>query len=174
MQRPSLSRAALFECLTQPFLTALPRVFPFSELKSALLRMMGASVGPRATIYPGVWIMTGRHLHIGEDVDLARGVMITTQGGVTIGDRTLVGYSSKLLSSNHHVPPNHARIFGAGASHAPVKIGSDVWIGSNVTVLPGVTIGDGAVIAAGAIVTSDVPPYAVYGGVPARLLKMRQ
>lgn len=55
----------------------------------------------------------------------------------------------------------------------PVEIGNDVWIGVRVVILDGCRIGDGAVIAAGAVVTKDVPPYAVVGGVPAKMLKMR-
>lgn len=55
----------------------------------------------------------------------------------------------------------------------PITIGNDVWIGANVIVMPGVHIGDGAVIAAGAVVTKDVEPYAIVGGVPARLIKYR-
>lgn len=55
----------------------------------------------------------------------------------------------------------------------PVTIGNDVWIGTNGIVLDGVTIGDGAIIAAGAVVTKDVPAYAIYGGVPAKLLRYR-
>lgn len=54
-----------------------------------------------------------------------------------------------------------------------VSIGNDVWIGSDVRLISGVTIGNGAVIAAGAVVTTDVPPYAIYGGVPAKLIKWR-
>lgn len=54
-----------------------------------------------------------------------------------------------------------------------ITIGNDVWIGMNATILTGVNIGDGAIIAANALVTKDVPPYAVVGGVPAKILKYR-
>ena len=54
-----------------------------------------------------------------------------------------------------------------------LTIGNDVWIGSNVTIIGGIRIGDGAIIAAGAVVNKDVPPYAIVGGVPARLIRYR-
>lgn len=57
--------------------------------------------------------------------------------------------------------------------NARINIGSDVWIGLHVIVMNGVTIGDGAIVAAGAVVTKDVPPFAVVGGVPAKVLKYR-
>lgn len=52
-------------------------------------------------------------------------------------------------------------------------VGNDVWIGSDAIVKHGVRIGDGAVIAAGAVVVSNVPPYAIVGGVPAKIIKYR-
>ena len=54
-----------------------------------------------------------------------------------------------------------------------IIIGNDVWIGAKVTVIDGVTIGDGAIIAAGSVVTKDIPPYAIAGGVPAKVIKFR-
>ena len=54
-----------------------------------------------------------------------------------------------------------------------IVIGNDVWIGYEAVILAGVTIGDGAVIGARAVVTKDVPPYAIVGGVPARVIRSR-
>lgn len=56
---------------------------------------------------------------------------------------------------------------------APISIGNDCWIGQRSFFVGGLTIGDGAVVLAGAVVTKDVPPYAIVGGVPAKILKYR-
>ena len=54
-----------------------------------------------------------------------------------------------------------------------VVIGNDVWLGASTRIMEGIRIGDGAVIAAGSVVTKDVPPYAIVGGVPAKIIKYR-
>lgn len=58
-------------------------------------------------------------------------------------------------------------------SKGDIIVEDDVWIGYGATILSGVTIGQGAIVAAGAVVTKDVPPYAVVGGVPAKVIKYR-
>jgi acetyltransferase-like isoleucine patch superfamily enzyme len=60
-----------------------------------------------------------------------------------------------------------------GYSNGNVTIENDVWIGSNVMIMSGITIGNGAIIAAGSHVIKDVPPYAIVGGNPAKVIKYR-
>lgn len=59
------------------------------------------------------------------------------------------------------------------ASKGHIVLGNDVWIGVNAIILSGVKVGHGAAIAAGAVVTNDVPPYAIVGGVPAKVIRYR-
>lgn len=161
-----------FEALMQ-LLFVLPRYRALNGLKAIFLRMMGARIGKRVVFYPGVWIAPGRNLVLGDDVDLAAGVLITTSGGVEIGSRTLIGYRAQILSSNHRIPDGQARIFDSGHVHEPVRIGPDAWIGASAIVLPGVTIGEGAVVAAASVVTRDVEAFTVVAGVPARVISSR-
>jgi virginiamycin A acetyltransferase len=58
-------------------------------------------------------------------------------------------------------------------SRGDTVVGNDVWLGYSTLVMPGVTIGDGAIVAAGSVVVSDVPPYSVAGGNPARVIRPR-
>lgn len=151
----------------------LPRYRVFNVIKSIFLRLMGAKVSSRVVFYSGVWIFPCRGLQLGENVDLAKDVLITTSGGVDIGDRTLVGYRTQILSSNHIIPKGRECIFSSGHVHKKVTIHNDVWIGANCIILPGVEIGEGAVVAAGSVVTKNVKPFEVVGGTPAKLIKVR-
>lgn len=154
-------------------LFALPRYTTLNRVKAEFLRAMGANIGTRVVFYPGVWIVPAKNLTIGDDVDLARDVIITTGGGVSIGARTLVGYRTQILSSNHAVPGRTERIFDAGHESKAISIASDVWIGANCLVLAGVSIGEGAVVAGGSVVSRSVPSFTMVAGVPARVIKER-
>lgn len=163
----------LAECLLV-IVFSLPRFAFFNRMKALFLLILGASIGRRCVFYPGVWIMPGRCLTVGDDVDFALGVIVTTGGGVDIGSRVLIGYRTQILSTNHVIPEGVGRIFGAGHIGKPVRIGDDVWIGANCTILPGVSIGEGAVVAAGSVVTRDVEAFAIIAGVPAKVIRYRK
>lgn len=79
-----------------------------------------------------------------------------------------VFYSTQCQCGTSFVSENFYQEYGGD-----VTIGNDVWIGSHVLIMDGVTIHSGAIIGAGAVVTKDVPPYAVVGGIPARLIRYR-
>jgi len=152
---------------------ALPRYRVCVYLKKMLLLIMGAKIGKGVVIYPGVWITPGRNLIIEDKVDLAKDVLINTVGGVFIGTRTLIGYRTQILSANHTIPPKGEPFPISGDKYGQITIKKDVWIGANCIITAGVTIGEGAVIAAGSVVTKDVEPFAIMGGVPAKLIRFR-
>lgn len=102
---------------------------------------------------------------------------------VTIGSFCSIARGTAIQEHNHNVETLTTyfikyRIFndpyGADVvSKGSITIGNDVWIATQSTILTGVTIGDGAVVAANSVVTEDVPPYAIVGGTPAKILKYR-
>jgi acetyltransferase-like isoleucine patch superfamily enzyme len=105
-------------------------------------------------------------VHIGSFTSIASGVEILAGGNhhtdwvSTFPLRIRMDLPGKLLD-------------GQPGTKGDIHIGSDVWLGRHSRVMSGVTIGHGAIVAAGAIVTKDVPPYAIVGGVPAKVLKYR-
>ena len=109
----------------------------------------------------------GRNIFIGKNVFINNGCNFQDQGGIYIGDNSFIGHNCTLATLDHELDPEKRYIIYP----APIKIGNKVWIGSNAIILKGVTIGDGAVVAAGALVNKDVPPLAIVGGVPAKIIK---
>ena len=151
----------------------LPRHQFFNIIKSNYMRIQGATIGKNITYYPGIKINPCYNIELGDHVDLAWGVIITTSGKVKIGDRSLIGYRTIISSANHNIPSNKGDIFGSGHKPGEVIIENDVWVGANSTITSGVTIGKGSVIAAGSVVVKNVKPYSIVGGVPAKLIKSR-
>jgi acetyltransferase-like isoleucine patch superfamily enzyme len=113
------------------------------------------SAGPGATLRlgAGTFVNTGASISARASVDIGRRCQIANH--VAIMDSDFHG----LIERDRPEPP------------APIVIEDDVWLAVRATVLKGVRIGRGAVVAAGAVVASDVPPYALVAGVPARVVR---
>jgi len=110
---------------------------------------------------------------IHETSHLKSNTLIECGGGTKIGRYFHTGRGLAVFSTNHDYDGGDAISYSSKEIAKPVVIKDFVWCGANVTILPGVTIGEGAVVAACAVVTKDVPPMAVVGGNPARILKYR-
>ncbi len=95
------------------------------------------------------------------------------RGEIALGDAVRIGAHTSILAFNHTMSDPDLEVFRQPISSRGITIGDDVWVGSHAVILDGVTVGAKAVIAAGAVVTKDVPPGAVVGGNPARLIKWR-
>lgn len=127
------------------------------------------ALGDGSYLAAGAYV-TGR-VRIGRDVSV--NPYTAVRGDVEIGDATRIGAHSSILGFNHSMDDPDVEIRLQPVTSRGIRIGDDVWIGSHVVVLDGVTVGSRSVLAAGAIVTKDVPPGAVVGGNPARVLKWR-
>lgn len=137
------------------------------EVREIMSRLTGEQIDPSFRLFPPFYTDFGKNTHIGKDVFINSGCHFQDQGGIEIGDGTMIGHNVVLATINHDLDPAQNR----KNHYAPIKIGNHVWIGSNATVLPGVSIGEWSVVAAGAVVTRDVPSYTVAGGVPAKRIR---
>ena len=95
------------------------------------------------------------------------------KGKIIIGNNVLIGPNVVLRSSNHSFKTTKKIIMEQGMTEGEIIIHDDVWIGSNAVILPNCEVGNGVIIAAGAVVTSNIDPYSIVGGVPAKLIKKR-
>ena len=114
-------------------------------------------------------------LEIGDNVSIAENVTVNAseKGRIVLGNYVLIAPNVVLRASDHVTTRADKTIREQGHSGGEVIVGDDVWIAANAVVVAGVHIGKGAVVAAGAVVTSDVEPYTVVGGVPAKFMKKR-
>lgn len=100
------------------------------------------------------------------------GSWLELRGSLHIGSGTIIGPRLKVHTSNHNYEGTMLP-YDDCYNVEDVVIGDNVWIGSDVSIMPGVVIGEGAIIGACSCVTKDVPPYAIVGGCPAKIIKYR-
>lgn len=137
------------------------------EVRGLFSQLTGKDIDESCFMFPPFYTDFGKNISLGKNVFLNTGCTFQDCGGITIGDKTLIGQNVVLSTLNHGFEPENRNT----TYPSPIVIGQNVWIGANATVVPGVTIGDNAIIAAGAVVTKDVPANVVVGGVPAKIIK---
>lgn len=154
------------------FARRIHRAFPLFDycnaFRSGLLRSRLKSCGVSVDIMMPSVIENPDLVVLGNRVRIAPFLHIWGGGGVEIGSNVLIA-SHVVITSESHEP--ESPLFIDSHVKAPVKIGDNVWIGSHAIILHGVTVGNGAIIGAGALVREDVPPRAVVGGVPAKVIR---
>ncbi|MBE7053785.1 MAG: CatB-related O-acetyltransferase [Ruminococcaceae bacterium] len=131
--------------------------------------------------YVGKDVNIEKGAHFGPDISIDdySGIGVncefyTSGNEIIIGKYVMVGPEVVIYTSMHKSDDiNTPMMFQGYTKKLPVKIGNDVWIGQRAIIMPGVEIGDGAIIGTNAVVTKDVPPYAIVGGIPAKVIKMR-
>lgn len=137
------------------------------EVRALFSQLTGKDIDESCFMFPPFYTDFGKNISLGKNVFLNTGCIFQDCGGITIGDKTLIGQNVVLSTLNHGFEPENRNT----TYPSPIVIGQNVWIGANATIVPGVTIGDNAIIAAGAVVTKDVPENVVVGGVPAKIIK---
>ena len=148
--------------------SVLPNLLIINKLRGALVGRCIKKCGKGLSLASGVILNKSDRLILGDNVLIAHNSWINAVGGLTIGNGTIIGPMSVIVTSKHSFINGKATNI---AEMNPINIGEGVWIASHAVITDGVTIGDGALIAAGAVVTHDIPPQTMVGGVPAKRLE---
>lgn len=142
---------------------------PSQSIRHALYRRIyGLRIGTGSVVYHGCEFRSPQTIRIGAWTSIGDHCILDGRGDLTIGDSVNFSTGVWIWTSEHVV---NARDFSA--TSAPVVIEDYAWVSCRAVILPGVTVGRGAVVAAGAVVTKSVPPFAIVGGVPAKVIGER-
>lgn len=145
------------------------------------LSAIGVHIGDRSNIEHNFYLhcggTLGDHSHgffrLGDNSFIGPNAVMGAGGGIVIGNGVLFGPNVIVSSENHNIDDLQLPIREQGVSRKGVVIEDECWIASRAVILDGVRLGAGSVVAAGAVVVRDVPPNAIVGGVPAKVLRYR-
>jgi acetyltransferase-like isoleucine patch superfamily enzyme len=125
-------------------------------------------IGAESSVHMGCELFMPQRIRIGRNTVIGWDCVLDGRGGLIIKDNVDIANNVFIFSAMHDPQDPHYRYV-----KKKVVIGNNVWLSSRCMILPGVRIGEGAVISAGAVVTRNIPPYAIVGGVPAKIIGTR-
>ncbi|HON62201.1 MAG TPA: acyltransferase [Deltaproteobacteria bacterium] len=188
--RVAIALLAPFSRAMTPLASGMARIWHRARLKASLTDVdvsvqcdgcviIGGTrdirIGKRCRLGRDIELSTegeGR-IRLGDEVRINRGCTLVSYTGITIGDYTIIGEYVSIRDANHGTNKDEPMRYQEHTAF-PIHIGRDVWIGRGCCILPGTTIGEGSVIGANSVVTSDIPPYSIAAGSPARVVKKRK
>lgn len=153
--------------LTQPLFRFSPR--PFFRWRAWLLRLFGARIGNNVHVHNSATIYFPWKLEIGDWSAIGEHAYIYDLGEVKIGRAVTISHRAHLCAGTH----DHSRR-DMPLLRPPISVGDQAWICADAFIGPGVNVGEGAVVAARAVAVSDVEPWMIVAGNPARPKKRRQ
>jgi acetyltransferase-like isoleucine patch superfamily enzyme len=149
----------------------LPDLRPVLRFRGFLLRPAFQSCGSNFQMARQVTINFSNRLEIGSDVYIATGCWLHACGGIVIEDAVQLGPYVVLVTGDH---TRENGSFRCGPSeHGPIRLCEGSWLAAHSTVTKNVTVGRGALLAANSVATRDIPPMALAGGVPARVIPQK-
>jgi len=145
----------------------------FERVRTFLRRQKFKRLFPNLEIRAPFRIDFHERVRIAGATYVGPGAFWDAKGGIAIGTNVIFGPESIIWTYNHNHRSDQAIPYGGPDLLGEVVLEDHVWVGIRVLILPGVRVGEGAIIAAGSVVTKDVPPGAIVGGNPARVIGQR-
>jgi putative colanic acid biosynthesis acetyltransferase WcaF len=145
-----------------------PSPRPFHGWRSFLLRCFGARIAGDVHIYPTARIWAPWNLNCEENAAIAEDAVIYNPAPLHMGSHAIISQDAYICGATHdYEDPDFPLI------SFPTTLGAYSWVCARACVQPNVNLGEGAVLGLGSVATRDLKPWTVYGGVPARKIKMR-
>lgn len=142
---------------------------PLHHVRRFFYRLAGMTIHEGSTIHAGARFYNPSNIVIGKDTIIGEYAVLDGRDRLVIGDHVDIASEVMIYNSQHDI---HSDDFQAISER--VVIDDYVFIGPRAIILPGVTLGKGSVVGAGAVVTKSVEPYAIVGGIPAKVIGERK
>ncbi len=142
---------------------------PFYTIRKLIFTLNGVKIRHGSVIHMGCRFFYLKGIEIGKDSIVGYRAFLDGRDRLKIGDHVDIASEVMIYNSEHDINDQKFK-----AKDSAVEVGDYVFIGPRAIILPGVKIGKGAVVAAGCVVTKDVPEYAIYAGVPGRVIGERK